>query len=335
MNEQNRPVPSTDHQGQISGDLVVDRQDCGARGFPALERAPVEELSAAELITALQSCFWEIRHRVPSAWGEHIPLMFSLMTLARPRVYVELGVHNGASFLAACQAAQSRDMDTICVAIDNWLGDAHAGAYRDDVFDAFLAALRPYDGFAGYMRADFDRAAGQFEKGSIDLLHIDGLHTASAVMNDFETWLPKMSDRGIVLFHDTNEFRADFGVWRFWRNIREKYPYLEFGHGHGLGVLLVGEANALRRPIDGLGMPMASPLVNELLQVIFGGVGHLAWHRSPPQQANPVPGHDPEHTRQLQDLVARQEATINALQSSTSWKITAPLRAIVTRLRGR
>ena len=153
-------------------------------------------------------------------------------------------------------------------------------------------------------------------------------------MNDFETWLPRMSDRGIVLFHDTNEFRADFGVWRFWRNVREKYPYLEFGHGHGLGVLLVGKASPLRRPVADLGMPLTSPLVNELLQVMFGGVGHLSWHKAAPQAGN-MSGPGPETNLELENLVARQEQTIRALQNSTSWRITAPLRAIVTRFRGR
>ena len=39
-------------------------------------------------------------------------------------------------------------------------------------------------------------------------------HAHEAAKGDFERWLPKLSARGVILFHDTNEHRKDFGVWR-------------------------------------------------------------------------------------------------------------------------
>jgi glycosyltransferase involved in cell wall biosynthesis/SAM-dependent methyltransferase/uncharacterized protein YbaR (Trm112 family) len=93
------------------------------------------------------------------------------------------------------------------------------------------------------IRQTFDQAAGCIEDGSVDLLHIDGLHTFAAVQSDYETWLPKLSDRAVVMFHDINERSGDFGVWRLWQALREQHGSFAFLHGHGLGVLAVG-ANA-------------------------------------------------------------------------------------------
>lgn len=177
-----------------------------------------------------------------SAWTEHIPFAMFAVSALRPRILVELGSYRGASYCAFCQAVKSLQTKTKCYAVDTWQGDEHAGKLEESVYTILQEHHNPlYSEFSTLLRSTFDDALPKFDNNSVDLLHIDGFHTYEAVKHDFETWLPKMSERGIVLFHDTAVKEKDFGVWKFWAELCEKYPNnFEFQHGHGLGVLSVG-----------------------------------------------------------------------------------------------
>ncbi len=160
----------------------------------------------------------------------------------QPGVIVELGSHAGVSYSAMCEAVKRLGLFTKCYAVDTWEGDAHAGFYGGEIY-ANLKQFNDahYATFSTLLRCRFDDALGRFADGSVDLLHIDGLHTYEAVKHDFESWRPKLTPHAVVLFHDTNERNADFGVWKFWAELcAEGLPHFEFLHGHGLGVLAVG-----------------------------------------------------------------------------------------------
>ncbi|MEQ7416674.1 MULTISPECIES: class I SAM-dependent methyltransferase [Xanthomonas] len=191
--------------------------------------------------TINNSMFMQPRNTPESAWLGHIPFAAWLVELVRPDILVELGTHRGASYLAFCQAVQTCAAPTRCYAVDTWQGDEHAGEYGDEVFLPLLDYHeRNYADFSRLMRMRFEEAVEYFDDGTVDVLHIDGLHTYEAVRNDFETWQAKLSRRAVVLFHDINVRERGFGVWKYWDEMRVQYPSFAFTHTHGLGVLLVG-----------------------------------------------------------------------------------------------
>lgn len=176
----------------------------------------------------------------PSAWLGHIPFGVWIVEVVRPRVLVELGTHHGHSYFSFCQAVERTRLNTKCYAVDLWQGDEHAGLYGEEVFANVQSRNVQFDGFSRLLRMTFDDATNYFSDGSIDLLHIDGLHTYEAVKHDFESWKPKLTQQSIVLFHDINVRERGFGVWRLWEELSSAYPTIEFMHSHGLGVLFYG-----------------------------------------------------------------------------------------------
>jgi hypothetical protein len=205
-----------------------------------LRRTPAPALS---WFAASRSIVLDVPERLTdvASWHTHTPFAFWCVEALRPRTFVELGTHKGDSYCAFCQAVDRLGVPTSCYAIDTWRGDHEAGYYGEEVYEELRRYHDPrYAAFSRLVRSTFDEATAHFADGTIDLLHIDGLHTYESVRNDFERWLPKMSASGVILFHDINVRERDFGAWRLWGELEERYPHFTFLHGHGLGVLVVG-----------------------------------------------------------------------------------------------
>jgi O-antigen biosynthesis protein len=202
-----------------------------------------------------------------SAWREHVPFAMLLVDLLKPATFVELGTHWGTSYCAFCQAVDGLKLPTKCYAVDTWAGDPHSGGYGPEVLADLRAHHDPlYSSFSRLIQSSFDDASALFTDGSVDLLHLDGYHTYDAVRHDYDTWLPKISDRGVIVLHDINARRRDFGAWRLWDEVRSQYAHLELLHAHGLGILAVGNSQP-NEFIELLESPPAA--LSSLRQLLF------------------------------------------------------------------
>lgn len=171
-------------------------------------------------------------------WGGHRRFAYDLVCFTCPSRVLELGTHWGTSFFSFCQAVKDRSLSTECIAVDTWKGDEHSGQYGEEVFTTVQHIREHFFSTVNVrlMRMFFNEALDHVEDESVDIFHIDGLHTYEAVSADYNSWLPKLKDNGVVLLHDVAE-QTGYGSAVFWGELCARYKHFTFPHSWGLGVV--------------------------------------------------------------------------------------------------
>jgi Methyltransferase domain len=200
-------------------------------------------MSATTMNDFISPASFGMPHRlVQSAWLEHGPFAFWLIEQLRPRLIAELGTERGYSLAAFCQALKEGGQTGRAIGIDTWKGDEHTGPYNEQVFQDVTAYFGTnHAGRATLKRMYFSEALKDVADGSVDLLHVDGRHYYDDVKEDHTTWIGKLSDRAVVLFHDTQVRDRGFAVWKYFAELAATHPTFEFHHGNGLGILAHGK----------------------------------------------------------------------------------------------
>jgi hypothetical protein len=323
-----------------------------------------QNISAKELDSlcnaSLDPLFWRAeRIDALSDWCGHIPFAHWIVTTATPKSIVELDTRSGVSYAAFCSAVAQRGLDTRCYTVGS-----RAGNQDSDQDYASLRDLndRRFGAFSELLCMSPDEAAPRFADASIDLLHIDGRRSYEAVHHDFAQWLPRLSERSIVLFHGTNEKRGDFGIGRLWPELIRRYPSFEFLHGQGLGVLAVGA-----HPPDAIRQLCALDAQNiATVRNRFAMLGER-WEAERRERMHRTKSTSADESQQKQtlelelrrtrtrmlsvedaraDLEAQMEQALDdaqwrastaedalrAIESSTFWRATRPLRSVLARM---
>jgi GT2 family glycosyltransferase/glycosyltransferase involved in cell wall biosynthesis len=277
------------------------------------------------------------------SWQPHVPFAFALMKLFRPASLVELGAHKGDSYLAFCEAARRYSTGTVCRAIDSWRGDPQAREYGDEVLHELRARHDlDFGGFSTLTQSTFDDALPLVPDGSVDLLHIDGFHTYEAVRHDFESWLPKLSPRGIVLLHDTEVRRDDFGVHLLWAELRARFGGFSFLHGFGLGVLPVGPEAASSLP----DLFQLGEKTRDEIRALYRSLGYSIAYDNLLDAINDERAHNARENHRLHGEIAKQQALLKEaeekpciaedfrrkVENSGFYRLFARLRSVVAAL---
>lgn len=250
-------------------------------------------------------------YSAPSSWWEHVPIAHWLVENLKPEKIVELGTHYGVSFFSFCEAAEKYSPNTFVYAIDTWAGDEHAGHYDNHVYDTVKTySVKYHSQRSSMIRSSFEYAEKYFSKNSVDIIHIDGLHTYEAVNNDFKTWLPKLKDGGSIILHDWNVRERDFGVWKLWEEIKkdQKFYCIETPNGHGLAIATLASQK-----------PEWHNELEEILPVLVtkgGMLSEMARSRQEQRLLNKRIEESEAHSRNLDNIIITRDRHIGNLEKN-------------------
>jgi len=205
--------------------------------YPSL---PARSASGGDMKQALLAATMDMKLSASSASDGHVPFLFVLLEIFRPRRYVELGAHAGDSFFAACQHIRVNGSYGEAIAVGQWPEDLNNTEYNDS-FEAFKNILNTnFSGIGKFIRGKMN-AQSTFEEHSIDILHIKEIHIFEDIKKIYEIWRPKLTDNSVLILQNTSEYKSNSGVWQFFDSIREHArSSFQFYHNQGIGILAFG-----------------------------------------------------------------------------------------------
>lgn len=166
----------------------------------------------------------------PSQVRYEILELLKILDKTKPKFVLEIGTANGGTLFLFSHVASE---DAIIISID-LPGGRFGGGYFE-----FKAPL--YKSFAlksqrlhliradSHKRSTLEEVKAILNGRNIDFLFIDGDHTYEGVKKDFEMYSPLTKKNGVIVLHDiiARSPEIDFGVSRFWNEIKSKYEHIE------------------------------------------------------------------------------------------------------------
>lgn len=187
--------------------------------------------SGGDLIAPLtrRSLSWHARWSVDSPFLVHLAFTFWLIETARPRLVASTEVGDGVAYFGLCQAIDRLGLEAFCHGVETASDDARARRIAD-----YAQTVYPDLSRIGDMRT----VTARLPEGRVDVLHLE-LRT-----DDWDTvertWMPRVSDRGIVLVSGTIHPRLSVAAQDLLDRLVATHPSISLDHGDGVTAILVG-----------------------------------------------------------------------------------------------
>ena len=187
---------------------------------------------------------WTIK---PAQIREEITELVKVLAKRKPKLLLEIGTARGGTLFLFTRVSSS---DALIISVD-LPGGLFGGGYPERkklFYESFVIHKQKMH----LIRADshalstLNMVENILEGRKLDFLFIDGDHTYKGVKTDFEIYSKLVGKGGIIAFHDVCPHPPQTGceVNLFWREIKDKYEYIEIVRDWkqgwaGIGVLYV------------------------------------------------------------------------------------------------
>lgn len=276
---------------------------------------------------------------IPAQWVNHIPFISWILEQQYSENLVYFGSNPDFSYISLCQCVVENNLniklwaiETKDVEIEKNLGLSTAQLKLHEIHQIY------YSKFSQILRKNSDEAVNFFENESIDILIIDSNDRYELIHQTFTNWLPKLSKKSILLLHNTCSTTSNCGASQLQSELQKKYLNLNFMHGHGLGVFLIGEKKS-----EYLLKLCAPEEINyqKNAQILFSKLGSHLELRANLESFQDQKNILLKSEKNLKKLVNQKKATIESLKkdltharyevqqiyASRSWRATSGLRA--------
>ncbi|WP_037277317.1 hypothetical protein [Rubellimicrobium mesophilum] len=210
---------------------------------------------AAEFLrpATIQTLFWRPRLMTQSPSLAYVPFLFWLSSTLRPRSIEVLGVGDGSSYFALCQALDKLSISGRCRGFGYWTGETpglrlqtppvilrkHEAMLYEDI-SSLSAGRRPTE--------DLSRNGME----NLDLLLVDLDNLPEGENLDGQVCLSRLHPNGVLVLHGTNDLDRRKGDGADLMKLIETCQRIEFQANAGMTVIFKGKELpfALRALID-------------------------------------------------------------------------------------
>lgn len=161
-----------------------------------------------------------------------------------PRAMLEIGTYNGGTLFLFSRVLSP---DAVMLSLDLPGGDFGGGS--PEWWESVMRKFTHHKQEIRFIRADshspatLKKLSEMLNGRLLDFLFIDGDHSYEGVKRDFGAYSPLVTDGGLIAHHDVNE-HLEYGVRKFWDEVKTRYDYEEIINdhsvqGYGIGILYI------------------------------------------------------------------------------------------------
>ena len=154
-------------------------------------------------------------------------LMVSQASALEPSTFVEIGCWKGksSSYMAEQITLSGKPIHFYCV--DTWKGTTTEQHHQvdpdvanDRLFEVFTNNMSPFAGNYTPIQSLSVDASTRFDNDSLDFIYIDASHEYKDVVDDINSWLPKLKVGGTIAGDDYNSPLVSAAVHDTLKNVK-------------------------------------------------------------------------------------------------------------------